>query len=368
MVEGGLACASQIANQEHSILASLNAVQATEVAENSSQFQRSLAGNSYEYASLTGDFSLNASTCSVAKLGELSVDFNLLSAAVRDGDSSTSGGLQVWENPSMTEVLGTNVTTTAAITYYPSWSGYEVTDPSGGVNQALLAGDNDYYQPAVSENSNCYAGQPYECDLLVWSGLSYGSGGSGFLLQSGTAGYVTCTSGGTCASPAYQAWWEMVSSYAYTTCSTSTYVVSTGDLITPLEENGLWWSGGTSSQWEAYVIDWTANGGSGWSCASSVLSYSSTAYWGEAILETPGINSYTASLPTFGTVTTELADVCTSPTGPTCMDYYTGQSNPSYVEYEMQNTCSGTPTVNIAESTINGGNTWTSQFQTACGT
>ncbi len=345
------------------MLANVNSGQAEGLAEQSPQFQSIVAGQSYEFMTVSADFSLNAATCGVAKIGELSVDFSLPDVHLKDGNLTVPGGVQVWENPTMTQVLGTNLSTTVAgINYF---SGYEVYYPVSGAKQPLYAGQiEDYYQPSVSSNSLCTY-PPYTCSLLIWSGLSNGYGGSGFLLQSGTAANIDC-SGGTCGTPTYSAFWEMVSSYPYTTCSTSSYPVSTSDEITPLEENGLYWSGGTASQWESYVIDWTANGGSGWSCASGVLSYTSTAYWAQAMLEIPTVNSVVNTLAVFNNVAATGAEICTSTT--TCYFYGIPYSNGDYTLDSMINNCNNVPTTNIAVGSINSVGDFTSTYKTNCGT
>jgi hypothetical protein len=359
---GSQACADQITSQEHTMLANVNSAQAEELAEQSPQFQSSVAGHSYEFTTVSADFSLNAATCSVARIGELSVGFNVTGVSFKYGSYTVPEGVQVWENPSMTQVLGTNVSTTTGGTYL-NWSGYEVYYPVSGYNDPLYyAQIEDYYQPSISSNAVCTAAQT-QCSLLIWNSLSQGQDGSGFLLQTGTAADIYCPNG-TCGTASYSAFWEMVSSYPYYTCSTSTYKVSVGDEITPEEEYGLDWSGGANNQWETYIIDWTANGGSGWSCASGVLTYDSTAYYSGTILERPEISGALVPLAVFNSVATDGTEICISTT--TCYFDGTPYGNGDYVKDSMVNSCSNTPNITLGNMGSTGD--FTSTYYSNCGT
>lgn len=349
------------------MLAGVNSTEAEEVAEQSPQFHSSIAGQSYQFRTVSADFSLNAATCSVAKIGELSVDFSLPGVTIKNGNYTVPEGVQVWENPTMSQVLGTNVSDTIA--GISTWSGYEVYYPVSGVKQALLDSQVYYYQPSISSNSLCTY-TPYTCSLLIWSGLSNGAGGSGGLLQSGTAANIDCPSG-TCGSATYVAFWEFLlpgptQPYPYYPCSTSSYKVSTGDEITPVEENGLYWSGGTGSQWESYIIDWTANGGSGWSCASGVLTYASTAYYSQTMLEDPTVGSTANTLAVFYNVGAIDSEICISTSS--CYFDGTPYGNGDYNPYPMVNNCSNVPTTDITLGTMNSVGDFTSTYVTNCGT
>ncbi len=313
---------------------------------------------------VSGDFSLHSQSCSVDALGELAVLFSVPGIVTKVGSYNVPETVQVWENPAMSRVLGINVTTTV---YAPccQWSGYGVQYISGGSAQAVYDTDSYFYQPSVSSNSQCYASSPYTCDLGIWTGMSQNAGGGGFLVQSGTAGTITCTSGGSCGSATYDAWWDWLYSGGSTlgTCSTSSYPVSTGDYMLALEEWGPYW-GGSSSQYEAFVNDYTANNGAGWGCASGVLSQSGTAYWSQTIAEIPTLSGGTAALPTFSSVTAIYPAICDSTTS--CQFYYTPFHNGNDNTYVMDN-C-GSP-YNLALSTpnsITGDFTWT--YQNSCGT
>lgn len=355
-------CTKMVTSGTNTLLAKVNSTKAQELAEQSSGFQASLAGHGYQFVTVGAVASIDSSTCSVVALGQLSVDYTVSGVYITTGNLTVPEGITVFENPASTSVQGVTVDNMPAqgLNYY---SGQEAQYKISGYAQPLYETQQYYYQQALGTNAACYTyymyNTNYQCFVSMWSGLSGNYGGGGFLVQSGTDVNYQCNSGGTCpATPVYSSWWEWLPGYSPYPCGSSSYPVYKNDDIAPMEEN-MYYSGGSSAQYEANVIDWTQS----WTCTSGTWSQTGTAYWVESEFEIPSGGS--AALPTFNSVTMAGYDLCWGTTSCTSV----GSTGTSLTADVMNNFCpsSGTSIQNIGLSTPSGGS-YNQLYSSNCGT
>jgi len=284
------------------------------------------------------------------------------------GGVTVPEGITVFENPEMTNV--TSVVVDRALQSITYFSGYEACDASTCTNQQEYYSQINYNVPSVSWNSNCYHASPYQCEMSIWDGLSYGQGGSGFLMQSGVDIKVPCTSTTSCSSTVYTSWWECLSG---TSCNLaaqpcgSSYPVSSSDSIEAFEENGAYSGGnGNGNDYEAFVQDTVQH----WLCGSGWQDMASTtypaAYWAQAIIETP--SNGCCPIPTSWGTLNVTPIMCPGTSSSSCIFYTTPVSN-GWDSYDtMYNYCTALSSsiynINVGTTFTNG--VFTEQYNNNC--
>jgi hypothetical protein len=174
----------------------------------------------------------------------------------------------------------------------PTWSGYKFSGNQGITNPVKDA-DGSFPQPTIDFPANHGTNQPgcgwpSYCRLAIWTGLETG-GSSNNILQTGTM--AVAPSGGSIT---YQLFVEDWPAHSAGFCSNP---VSAGDTIKPQVYDATI-VGGSSGYFYVQTTDTT----NGWTCSTSPnpYSWSHTAYYGDFIMERPGVGCcWTASLPYF---------------------------------------------------------------------
>jgi hypothetical protein len=354
------ACANEVTTGANVLLARVNSTEAQLLAERSPQFQASLEGHGYQFVSLGALASINANTCSAVALSKVSVNFNIDGLYITSGETTAPVSVTVFVDPLLTSVMSVYVSnsTVEGLDYF---SGYEAQYYSSPNYLPLLYTQEYYYQPSITYNTYCYTYSTYntalQCSFSLWSGLSNGYGGANFLVQSGTRVLIQCSSGGTCGSPQYQDWWQWLQGGSLKG-SGGPYggVVYPGDQITPQEMSNAY-NGGSSTVYQANVIDWTHN----WVGLSGNLNVGLTAYWAQSELEIPSQGS--SALGVFSSLPLYNVLLCYSSS--TCW-FWGATSNIQITTDPMYNTCP--PYVqNIGLSTV-GSTGYTESYYTNCGT
>ena len=252
-------CTSLIIPKVQGLESSIDQGKAVALAEQSKGFLTMIEGHSASYSGISDIATFDLTKCDV-RIAEISVNFvlNDVVYAVING-MPVYTGFQVFEDASLTRVLGITVDKGTFDQSLHQHSGYGVSVSVGGVTQNLIASQTSWTQPSVTSVSQCTSGSP-SCDLAIWSGLT--DNGT-FLAQTGTNANISCSP--TCGAPVYGGFWQFTNDPPHY-CSTSSYKVSVGDTMVAQAENGLDWFGGSNNQWETFLNDNTAN----WICSSGV--------------------------------------------------------------------------------------------------
>jgi hypothetical protein len=364
-------CSQQLVSQFNSILSGVNSTAAIDLAVQSAKFQATAAGHSYTFAQLYSTDSYNPATCGDVALGVLGVSFVVKGAP----------GITVFENPELTNVTGV-VVDNQSYGKLQIFSGYSGYDQVSGVTQKEYYSETIFNVPSSETgNSYCWNSTSWDCVMSPWNGLSYGSGGSGFLMQSGIHIEVDCSplGGGSCSStPVLNAWWEcLMAMNPVTACQggaqtcgtnpTGSYPVSSSDHIEAFEEAGNYSGGnGNGQDYEAFVQDTTAS--PRWICGSGWVDLHTSSYpfakFGDAINEVPNGTAPSATpIPISWPTMTLTSLICPGTSNSSCV-YYPSIGN----TFQMQNPCSGTQIYNINLGSYSSSNgQFTEEYNNNCG-
>jgi hypothetical protein len=162
-------------------------------------------------------------------------------------DSKTQNEtIVVYEDAKTTTVQNVSVTSTSVKgTQY--FSGYQYNIVNTYDVQAKWAVPSSYNP----DSNNCWNGNQYICDLVMWTGESTAWGGSSGFAQGGSDSFVTCrfiTKVGWICTPSYDIWYEFPPAGSVACGGT----VNSGDTI--LAE--MSWSSNTE---RIYVYDYSTN-------------------------------------------------------------------------------------------------------------
>ena len=257
-------------------------------------------------------------------------------ASASCGSQSEAETIQFFENPQLSNVTSVRIDTPSnciqgatgmgsASTVSNYWSGWRVWYESSGTNLIQDYETTYFYQPTGYPNEYCFSAEPYECELAIWGGLD---NANGFIAQTGTfrpfpalCAIAQLTLAGMSSMKAH---------HLRQACGSSD-VVSPGDSMESIAENGLSW-GGSLQAYDLYLLD-TPVSGTSWVCSASTTYSGGITTLSETILEIPVFNnilgqSYNAFLTTFNTVDNYENLECYYLSGSsTCVPYTSSASN-----------------------------------------
>jgi hypothetical protein len=346
------ACNASLTPKAMAIQAQIDSNAAISLAENDAGFKAAVNGQTYAFSEIAPSYSFDTSTCSDLTVNAISVNFYLADSSYACGDTQMNVGIQVFENPSLTNVSSVQVNNGECHSSGDDkyWAGYQVHTTYGGVQTNQIYSTMSYTQPTLTNSSSsdpyCTQYSPYICAVDVWTGLSnavYSTSTGVLIAQTGTTAQMNCNVSKCPSAPSYYGWYELLDTTYGNNCPPAD-TVSTGDSMQAEAENGDYF-GGSSSNYETFLFEDT---GTGWICSSGTMSGSglSITNYAESIVERPIIDRDRTVIGYFNSgssVTLSGSEECYYDVSQQCAGYYSDIQT----EITMQNTCNSNTYNNV---------------------